>query len=59
LCRYSMGAGAAHGAIKHWHSVAQIAKRYGHMQNVVDRAKVRRCRLTLSNPRSKRLELSA
>ena len=36
-----MGAGAAHGAIKHWHSVAQIAKRYGHMQNVVDRAKKR------------------
>lgn len=33
--------GAAYKALVHWHRVAKIAKRYGHMQAIVDRAKVR------------------
>ena len=33
--------GAAYKAITHWHKVAKIAKHYGHLQAVVDRAKSR------------------
>ena len=33
--------GAAYKAIMHWHKVSKIAKKYGHIQGIVDRAKTR------------------